>query len=104
MKFIPFECSGFANAVVAAGTLIDGTLENVGAVNVQVSLLSVKQPTFGQAAVEATVSVEDNEVPIDESMARPSAPNIGKATVDMGFDTGANEKLPIDAVNVEVIN
>lgn len=71
MIFIPFECSGFANAVVAAGTLIDGTGEEVGAVNVQVSSIWVVQPTFGQAAVEATVSVEDTEVPIDESMPWP---------------------------------
>lgn len=59
--------------------------------NVQISLISV-----GQTVVVATASVESNEVP----MPALTAPNIGEATVVMDFDSGSNEKLPSDAVNV----
>lgn len=98
MIFIPFECSGFASAVVVLGTLIDGTDEEFGAVNAQVSLIWVKQPNFGQAAVEAMASVEGNE-----SMPTLSTPNIG-ATVVTASESGANEKFPIDAVIRDRIN
>lgn len=94
LSFLPFEFSGFANAVVAADTPNDGTHGVFRAVNVQVSPIPTNSFLSGQEATPVSV-VLGNEVPL----ALLATLNVGNSAADVAFESEPNLKLSFGAIN-----